>query len=189
MCRCTATLVLAALVCASQAAAMGTCEGTYAATLLQPLPEHITAGIDIHNRSPRNLDLGERFLAGVHDAGVAVGAMPNLLLHVTTSRLDATSTGSGRGEERSFSEMSGLQGGPHVGLPPNPGTRLTTPRAPVAPPLLIIRVDATVGETTRIAWVASVQCSRTGTDDAQLARDLGRVIGGALGQRIERRPL
>jgi hypothetical protein len=53
-------------------------------------------------------------------------------------------------------------------------------------PLLVVRVDATEGKTTRVSWIASVQCRVTGTDEGRLAQELGRVIGGALGTRVAR---
>ncbi len=179
---------LAIIVWAGSAAAMPECQGTYAATSLQRLPAKIIVGLDIHNRSSAHLKLADRFLAGVREAGIAVGAEPNVLLHVDTSLLGGTPGFSGGSSERSYPELSGLEGGVHLGLPAIPDTRLTARRVPPAAPLLIVRVDATEEPATRISWVASVQCQLTGTDEGQLAQDLGRVIGSALGQRIERRP-
>jgi len=54
---------------------------------------------------------------------------------------------------------------------------------------LFLRIDATEGTATRISWVASIQCRMVGSNEGRLAQDLGRILGGALGQRIERRPL
>jgi hypothetical protein len=47
-------------------------------------------------------------------------------------------------------------------------------------------MDATVGTDTRSAWIASVQCRMTGSDEGDVAQELGRVIGGALGKKVER---
>jgi len=58
--------------------------------------------------------------------------------------------------------------------------------APAAQPLLALRVDATEGKNTRIAWIASLQCQVTGSDEGKVAQELGRVIGSALGKRVER---
>jgi hypothetical protein len=58
--------------------------------------------------------------------------------------------------------------------------------APAAQPLLALRVDATESKNSRIAWIASVQCRMTGSDEGSVAQDLGRVLGGALGKRVER---
>ena len=87
--------------------------------------------------------------------------------------------------ERSYPGLSGLQGGLQRNPPAIPDTRFGTPRpVPSAPPLGL-RVDATEGQKARISWTAKVQCRRIGTDDGELAEDLGRVIGGALGRRID----
>ena len=174
---------------ANAATAAGSCQGTYAATLLQPLPAQVVVGLDIRDRSPRNLQLAERFLTGIRDAGIVVGAQPNVLLHVSISQLGGVSSRQSRGAEQSDSELSGIQGGPQLSLPALPSTGLTAPRSSRPPPLLFLRVDATEGKASRISWVASVQCRMIGSDEGQLAQDLGHVIGSALGQRVERRPL
>ncbi len=174
---------------AGVAAAMPGCEGTYVATLLKPLPAHIVVGLEAHERSPAVQKLADRFLEGIRTAGVAVGPQPSVVLHVSTSLLGGPSDGSGGSEERSYSDMSGLNGGIPTGMPLMPSTRLTAPRTPPAAPLLFLRVDATEGQETRVSWVASVQCRLTGTDDGERAEQMGRVVGGTLGQRVDRRPL
>lgn len=171
------------------AIAAGSCQGTYAATLLQPLPAQVGVGLDIRDRSPRNLQLAERFLTGIREAGIAVGTQPNVLLHVTVSLLGDVSSRLSRGAEQSYSDLSGIHGGTQLSLPALPSTGLTAPRSPPPPPLLFLRVDATEGKASRISWIASVQCRMIGSDEGQLAQDLGRVIGSVLGQRVERRPL
>jgi hypothetical protein len=184
-------VLLAASVMAwgSGASAAPSCQGTYAATSLQPLPDRVVVDLDIRDRSPRNLMLADRFLKGVREAGVAVGQDANVLLHVSTSRLGGTSSGTPRGAERTYSELGGLAGGGmRPRLPPVPTTGMKASRsAPAAQPLLALRVDATEGKNTRIIWVASLQCQMTGRpDDGGVAQELGRVIGGALGKRVER---
>jgi hypothetical protein len=57
-----ALLALGATVWCSGANGTPSCQGTYAATLLQPLPERVVADLDIHDRSQRNLMLADRFL-------------------------------------------------------------------------------------------------------------------------------
>ena len=181
-------LAASVMVWCGGASATPSCQGTYAATSLQPLPERVVVDLDIRDRSPRNLTLAERFLGGVREAGVAVGQDANVLLHVSTSRLGETSSGATRGAERTYSELGGLAGGGmRPKLPPMPatGTRASRP-APTAQPLLVLRMDATVGTDTRSAWIASVQCRMTGSDEGDVAQELGRVIGGALGKRVER---
>ena len=183
-------LTVAAIGWAGAAAAMPGCEGTFSATLLHPLPVPSVVALDVHDPSPANQRLAGRFLDGLRDAKVTVGEPSNVQLHFTTSQLGGTTGQSGFGqEERSYSEMSGLEGGVPVQMAPMPTTRMTAPRPAPTPPLLILRVDATTADSPKIAWVASLQCRRTDSDDGAFAQQLGRVIGGALGQRIDRRPL
>src|SRR5262249_32028453 len=103
---------------------------------------------------------------------VAVGQDANVLLHVSTSRLGGTSSGTARGSERNYSELGGLAGG---GMRPRllstPATGMVASRsAPAAQPLLVVRVDATAVKDARIAWVASMQCRVTGSDEGRVAQ-------------------
>lgn len=171
------------------ASAAPSCPGTYAATSLQPLPERVVVDLDIRDRSQRNLMLADQFLSGVRAAGIAVGQDANVLLHVSTSRLGEMSSGATRGPERTYSELGGLAGGGmRPRLPPMPATGMRASRsAPTtAQPLVVLRVDATEGKNSRIAWIATVQCQMTGSDEGGVAQELGRIIGGALGKRVER---
>jgi hypothetical protein len=155
------------------------------------LPKQVVIDLDIRDRSERNLMLADRFLRGAREAGIAVGKDANVLLHVSTSRLGEASSGAARGGEQTYPELGGIAGGGmRPALPPMPATGMRASRsAPSAKPLLVLRVDATVGKDTRIAWVASVQCQMTGSDESSVAQELGRVIGGALGKRVERQAL
>jgi hypothetical protein len=182
-------MVLGAMLWSGAANSTPSCQGSYAATSLQPLPQNVVVELDIRDQSKRNLMLGDRFLAGVREAGVATGQDANVTLHVTTSRLGETSSGSARGSERNYPELGGLAGGGKLpALPAMPSTGMMASRSapPPAQPLLVVRVDATAGKDARIAWIASMQCRITGSDDGRLAQELGRVVGSALGTRVER---
>jgi hypothetical protein len=173
---------------AGRAGATETCSGTFAAELLHPLPERVVAGLDIRDQSPDHLALGRRFLAGMRTAGVTVGPAPNVLLSITSSRLEiGTDQPDGRAE-RDATAPPGLQGGVQQGLPAMPDTHMGETASPPSPPTAIYRVEAREPSARRISWVANVQCQLLGTDDGAAAEDLGRVIGGALGRRIEREP-
>ncbi len=182
-------IALIAIVWSGGASAMGSCDGSYSANLLHALPDRPVVGLDVRNPSPRNQRLADRFLAGIRTAGVATGTNPNVMLHVTTSQIIDTVGGSARRPERRSAGLSALQSGNLRTLPAMPGNRITTPRPSRTSPLLDLRVDATRSNESRISWVAHVQCRATGRDEGQLAQDLGRVIGGALGRRIDRRGL
>ncbi|HME20175.1 MAG TPA: hypothetical protein VKI44_02215 [Acetobacteraceae bacterium] len=191
--RCNARLLVVAILGVMAAAGVGanaspTCQGSYTAALLQPLPPHVVAGLDVSDRSPRNLDLAERFVTGLRNAGVAVGTQPNVVLRVTTSSLGQDSAQSDRGSVPDYSDFAGLHGGLQPTLPTLPSMGLTASRSPPAPPLMFVRVEATVQGATRISWVASVQCQMIGSSEADFAEELGLVIGSALGERTERRP-
>ena len=55
-------LAASVMVWCGGASATPSCQGTYAATSLQPLPGRVVVDLDIRDRSPRNLTLAERFL-------------------------------------------------------------------------------------------------------------------------------
>jgi hypothetical protein len=181
-------LAVSAAALPAGAQATQSCPGSYAAALLQPLPPHIVAALDIHDRSPRNLDLAERFTGGLRKAGVKVGAQPNVSLSVTASRLGDAAGRSDRDSVSNYSDFAALRGGQQPRLPGMPSTGLTTPRSPPPSPLLVVRVDARVKGSSKVAWVATVQCRMAGADEADFAEELGAAIGGVLGERIERRP-
>lgn len=182
-------LALGVLAVPGAASALPNCEGTYAATPIQPLPATVSVGLDIHDASPENQRLGQQFLAGIGSMGVMVGPRPNVLLHVTASILGGATSRSSNQTEQYYPGLSAFQGGINPAPPVIPRTSPLTQRNSSAASLLIVRIDATEGQSTRVSWVASVQCQRTGGDDGQLAYELGRVIGSTLGQRIERRRL
>lgn len=188
MTRKAALLAASLMIWCGGSNASPSCRGSYAATPLQPLPERVVLDLDIRDRSQRSLMLADRFLGGVREAGVTVGQDANVLLHVRTSRLEDTSSGAAGGAERSYPEFGGLAGGGvRPRLPPMPATGIRASRpAPATQRLLFLRVDATVGKDARIAWIASVQCGMIGSDEGIAAEELGRVIGGALGKRVER---
>src|SRR5262245_11864502 len=152
-CFCTRSLlaasVLVAILCCRSATAIETCQGTFVATPLQPLPANVVAGLDIRDRSARNLMLADRFLLGVKDAGVAVSPQPTVLLHVTTSLLGADVNQPSRAAERSYADLSGVRAGMDPTLPGMPRATATTRPPPRTPPLLFLRVDASEGSASR----------------------------------------
>src|SRR6185295_18659883 len=105
-----ALLAASVMVWCGGANATTSCQGTYAATPLQPLPERVVLDLDLHDRSKRSLVLADRFLKGIREAGIAVGQDANVLLHVSTSRLGDTSSGADRAEQ-TYPEFGGLAGG------------------------------------------------------------------------------
>lgn len=182
-------IALMAIAWSGSASAMGSCQGTYAAFLLHALPPRPVVDLDVRNPSPRNQRLAARFLAGVREAGIATGANPNVTLHVRVTETIESPRGSGRRPERRSAGLSALRSGNLRRPPAMPSNRITAPPAARASPRLDVHVDARRRNESRVSWAATVQCRATGTDEGRLAQDLGRVIGSALGRRIERRSL
>lgn len=182
-------IALIAIAWSGHASAMGSCRGTYAAFLLHALPLRPIVALDVHDVSPRNQRLADRFLAGMREAGISTGTNASVTLRVTTSPIVDTAGGSGRRPERRSAGLSALHSGNLRGRPAMPSNRITASPPGRASPLLDLRVDASSRNETRVSWSASVQCRPSGTDQGQLAQDLGRVIGSAFGRRVERRAL
>nr|WP_294524207.1 hypothetical protein [uncultured Rhodopila sp.] len=173
-----------AIAASPTAMAMQSCNGTVAATSLQVIPEHPTVGLDIRDNSPDTQKLAQRFVAGLRLAGVAVESKPNVLLYVTGSTLDAGSGPDG-GSARTYSDLSVFSGGKMPKLPPMPSEQFRGSRTPPSLPMLSIKAQATVSGSDRVAWVALIQCKRTGPNDGKLATELGQLVGGILGKRVE----
>lgn len=174
--------LLLAITASPTAMAMQSCNGTVAATALQAIPEHPTVGLDIRDNSSDTQKLAQRFTAGLRLAGVAIGSKPNVVLYVTGSTLD---DGSGGGGARTYSDLSVFYGSRMPTLPPMPSNQSPGARTPPPRPMLSIKAQATVSGSDRVAWVASIQCKRTGHNDGQLATELGQLVGGILGKRVE----
>jgi hypothetical protein len=180
---------LAAFGSIGAASAAPTCEGSYAATLLQPLPAPMVVGLDLRDDSPANRRLADRFLAGLREAGVTVGTPANVVLQISMGYRNRfgdgqAEAGAGPGTEN----YSDLQGGLQPVAPDLPEDRLSSPgQAPQT--LLTLRLEAAAGPTKQIVWSANVQCRIIGSDDGLRAQDIGRALGGAIGQRVDRRPL
>lgn len=164
--------------------AMESCAGTYSATLLRPLPAPLVVGLLVRDDSPRNVDLAAQFNAGLQKAGVAVAGAANVQLTLTVTISGAGGGGDGvapmsdpdsssswwnGGVTQQYADESRFGGAPQA---PGPGT-------------LQLRAELRPSMAEPVAWVASLQCSLQGSDDRQLAYDMGTVIGGAIGRRVE----
>ena len=182
-----ALLILAAAAWTGPAHGMESCEGTYAAMALHPLPAAVTVGLESRSQLPSSQTMAERLIAGLRTAGVAIGADPSVSLRVSTARFDP-SAGSPDTAGGGASDLSGLEGGVQVKLPDIPAERLARPPMPSQPPMLFMRVEATPKGDKVPAWVMTLQCRITGTDDGRRAEDLGHLVGTVLGKRVERAP-
>jgi len=176
--------LLLAIAASPAAMAMQSCDGSVAATSLQAIPEHPTVGLDVRDDSPDTQKLAQRFIAGLRLAGLSVGSKPNVLLYVTGSTLDGGS-GHGGGSARTYSDLSVFNGGKMPKLPPMPSEQVRGGRTPPPQPMLSIKAQARVSGGDRVAWVALIQCKRTGQNEGQFATELGKFVGGILGKRVE----
>jgi len=181
--------VAAVLAMAAPGAWAQGCVGTYAATALHPLPQPTVAGIDIRDPSPENQRLAARFMQGVRAAGVRTEGAANVAISVTYSLLGLGPDRPGGGESASRSDFAGLSGGLSRGLPPEGRMRIAPPAHPHGPVSLVLRADATRPGAGQVLWVLSLQCRLGETDADTLAEEIGRVVGGALGRTVARRPL
>lgn len=176
-----AILLAVGMAAASPAWALNSCTGTWSATPLRPAPDPLVVHLAVADDSPRNLDLAAQFNAGLRRSGVAIDGAPTaqLQLRVTMS--------GGLSEDdpvapagHSFSWMGG-------GVQPQypDETRIGRSRQDAPPVTVRLRAELRPSPAAPVAWVATLQCARQGDDDRQLAYDIGRLIGGAIGQRVD----
>jgi hypothetical protein len=174
--------ILAALA-AAPAWAMGSCSGTYSATLLRPLPAPLVVGLLVRDDSPRNIDLAAQFTAGLQRAGIAATGAANAQLSLAVTRSDAGGSGGAAPVAPSDNAFSWWNGGMDPQSPDE--SRFGGNRPPPGPATLYLRAEIRPSPADPVAWVATLQCTLQGSDDRQLAFDLGTVIGGAIGRRVE----
>jgi hypothetical protein len=184
-----------------QACAMDTCSGQYSAALLHPLPAPMVVGLQLSNPSDRNVSLAKAFTNGMREAGLVVTGTPTVQLSLTAQVLGqgggSTSGGGlnpGGGTQSGASSWSGggassLQGGQNPALPDFPDSSIFAPQQPVQSALLVLRVEARNTQDNTLSWIAVVQCTMQGTDDQTRAYELGHLVGGSIGKRLDATPL
>ena len=163
--------------------AIDSCSGTYSATLLRPLPSPLVVGLVIQDDSPRNIDLAARFNAGLQKAGIAVTGAANVQLTLRVTLSNDASLGDAAPVPSSDSSSSWWNGGANLQLPGQ--SRFGGNRQ--SPALVTVRLRAEIrrSPTEPVAWVGTLRCAMQGSDEQQLAYDIGTVIGGAIGQRAD----
>ncbi len=180
-----ACAAIAAVIASQPGWAMGSCSGSYAATLLRPLPAPLAVGLVIRDDSPRNVDLAARFTAGLQKAGIDVtgAATMQLTLVATLSNNAGFADAPVPPSDSSFSWWNG---GVDRQLPGQ--SQFGGNRQDPGPVTLRLRAELRASPSDPVAWVATLQCAMQGSDERQLAYDIGTVIGGAIGKRTERTP-
>lgn len=184
--RCAGAALIGAAMLAAVAArpgqAMESCTGTYSATLLRPLPVPLVVGVAPRDNSPRNLDLVGQFRAGLEKAGVAVTGTPTaqLTLNVTRSSGGFRDDAPEPAPEAGFGWMGG---GVDRQLPDE--SRFGGSRQAAGPVTVLLRAELRRTPTDPVAWVATLQCNMQGNDDRLLSFEIGTLIGGAIGRRVD----
>lgn len=177
---------LAGLLLCPAASASQVCQGTYVTAAFHPLPQHIAVEVAVATPSPRNLELVDEFLNGIRKTGVVTATPGTVVLHVNASLASSNADQSQARQQRA--DFFGTQGGIKFRLPDMPSTGITSPPAATPLPVRLLRIEATIRRTGQTAWLASVRCRMIGTDEEQLARDLGQLVGKTLGKTTHRQP-
>ncbi len=197
---CVAACGIAVSVAGLQpAAAFEGCNGQYSAALLRPLPKPTVIALDLHDNSPVNVSLGQAFMSGIKAAGQKIDGPPSAKISVTYQILGEGNGGGGYsggglnsgGPNTGWSKWgnggaAALQGGQTLALPDFPRYDMFTPQQPAQAATLVLRAEVHDIATGALDWVGSLQCTMRSTDNEQLAYQLGRLIGGSVGQRRDR---
>ena len=189
------TLACVGVVQAGAVNAMDSCVGHYSAALLSALPVPTVVAVDVPDSTPTNPNLVQAFTLGMAEAGQNTGSPPTAKLALT---YQVTGQGGGGGNDGSdppggtaggWSSLPGLQGGETAALPGIPSYDMFAPKQAVQSALLFMRAQLQpVGSNTPV-WIATLQCTLQPVDNQQLAYQLGYLIGGAIGKRIDNSPL
>ena len=184
--RATALVLLLLGMVAAMPAAAQQCSGSYAATALHPLPQPAVFALDIRDPSPENQRLAQRFMQGVKGTGAKVDGTPTAMISIYYSVLGLGSDSLSGSEGPSYSDFGGFAGGLNRSAPTETRMRMRQPSHPHGPVTLSLRAELARPGTTQVIWVMSLQCQMTEQEPTQLAFEIGRIVGGALGQTVSR---
>ena len=182
------------------AAAMESCIGQYSAAALSPLPTPALVSLDLSGSTITSPDLAQAFTRGMQEAGQQMQGPANAILTLSWSVTGQGGTGNGGGgtfaggNAAGWSNWSGsnapwLQGGETAALPEIPSYTLFSPKPAVQSALLFLRAEVRPTGAGVAAWIATVQCTIQPVDNKQLAYQLGRLIGGAMGKQVNDSPM
>ena len=184
-----------------QACAMESCTGKYSAALLHPLAEPAVVALDLQGSPDLNAPLARAFTNGIREAGLIVSSTPTVKLSLSYQVSGQGGGGGGDGglnqgggAQTGWSSWSGgaaasLEGGQTLALPDIPSYDAFSPQQPVQSALLMLRVEARNTQSNTLDWVASIQCTIQSTDNQTLAYQLGYLVGGAIGKRVDDAPV
>jgi hypothetical protein len=136
----------------------------------------------------------------MQEAGQQMQGPSNAILTLSWSIAGPSGAGNGGGSTSTggnaagWSNWSGsnapwLQGGETAALPGLPSYTLFSPKPAVQSAILFLRAQVRPTGASVAAWIATVQCTIQPVDNAQLAYQLGRLIGGAIGKEVNASPM
>jgi len=163
---------------------MGSCTGVISATLLSPLPAPLVVGLQLMDDSPRNIELANRFKAGLKHAGITTEGPPTVQM---TMNVTVMSQAPNNGAPVPLQDDNWMNGGLAPSLPGE--SRVGGNRQSPGPTTLLMRAEIRRTAADRVAWVGVLQCTENGNDQMARAYDLGTVIGAAIGQRVDQKRL
>jgi hypothetical protein len=181
--RVAATCLAALLALAPRpSAAMGSCSGVISATLLSPLPAPLVVGLELMDNSPRNIDLANRFKAGLKQAGITTDGAPTVQMSMNVTVM---SQAPNNAAPVPLQDDNWMNGGLAPSLPDQ--SRVGGNRQSPGPTTLLMRAEIRRTPADRVAWVGVLQCTENGDDQLARAYDLGKVIGAAIGLRVDQK--
>lgn len=195
---------LLAVAVAAPAGAMNACTGQYSAAALSPLPTPTVISLDLSGSTVTSPELAQAFTRGMQDVGQHVGTPSNAVLTLSWS-VSGQGGGINAGRNGSGSPFAGdnaagwgnwsggnaawLQGGETAALPGIPSYTMFSPKHAVQSALLIMRAQVRPSGAGGAAWIATLQCTIQPVANTELAYQLGRLIGSAVGHEISANPM
>jgi hypothetical protein len=182
------TAIFAASGALASAAAMDACGGRFSAAALHPLPVPAVIKLEVFDDSSRSLRLGQAFTDGIRRGGMRVDGTPTIMAVVSVNVLGGSSY-QPRYRSPDRNESAWLEGGLHRALPDLPTESILLQASPAQATLLTARIELRDAASRQVDWIGSIQCTPQGTDDQQLAFEIGELVGRSAGKRIENAPL
>ncbi len=189
---------------AAPAGAMNACTGQYSAAALSPLPIPTVISLDLSGSTVTSPELAQAFTRGMQEVGQQVGSPSNAVLTLSWSVSgqggSTNNGGNGAGTPYAGGNAAGwgnssggnaawLQGDETAALPGIPSYTMFSPRQAAQSALLFLRAQVRPSGAGVAAWIATLQCTMQPVENNELAYQLGRVIGSAMGREVNASPM
>jgi hypothetical protein len=89
----------------------------------------------------------------------------------------------------SGSNSAWFQGGATAALPGIPSYTMFSPKPTAQAALLVMRAEVRPSGAAVAAWIARLQCTVQPVGNTDLAYQLGRLLGAAIGRQINQSPM